>query len=414
MGLSTYQQRVADSESRFRVAVFGRRGGKTTLAIREMIRFASKPNQTVWYVAPSYRMSKEIVWRKLSNKLVDLRWVAKRNESELTLYLKNGSIISLKGADNYDSLRGRAINFLVMDESADISPSTFYEVLRPALADTQGHALFCGTPKGRNWLYELFLNGSRNDDWESWRVSTEDAGFVTHDEIEESKGLLDERTFAQEFLADFVQSGSKIFYAFDPDSSVQPYRDPTPDIIHVGQDFNVGFMTAVCFDIKKDGTMHAFDEIVLTSSNTDEMVQELKNRYPRQKIFVYPDPSGRAAKSSASGKTDHSILANAGFIVKSPHKHNPVRDTINAVNSMLKSSSGDRRLFFDPSCKKTIESMDRWQYKDGSMIPEKNGAVDYSHLCDCVRYIVDYLNPVTKQFKPQPITRWGHKTTGVY
>ena len=409
MALSKAQSLVASSDSRFRTAIFGRRSGKTTLAIREMIRYASQPNQTIWYVAPSYRMAKEITWRKISNILMDLRWIQKKHENDLKIYLKNGSTIELKGADNYDSLRGRSIDFLVMDEVADIHPSAFYEALMPALADSKGHALFCGTPKGQsNWAFDLFNNGTSDKDWASWRVSTLEGGFVDADEVEYAKSLLDQKTFAQEYDADFVQSGSKIFYSFDREHSVQPYTGPAPSIVYIGEDFNVGFMTAVVFALN-DNVLHAIDEIVLTSSNTDEMVQEIKNRYSDRKIFVFPDPSGKAMKSSAGGKSDISILTNAGFIIKAPNKHTPVRDTINAVNSMLLSASGERKMFFDPKCKQTIESMDRWEYKEGSMIPDKNGAVDYSHMCDCVRYITDYLFPVRKEFKPQPLQRWGHR-----
>ena len=411
MPLSAIQSSVAKSNARFRTCVFGRRAGKTTLAIREMIKYASKPNRNIWYVSPSYRMSKEIVWHKLTDILRNLRWIAKKNESDLTVYLKNGSSISLKGSDNRDSLRGRKLDFLVMDEVADIHPSTFYEILRPALADSRGHALFAGTPKGLgNFLKDLYDKSMIDKNWESFHATTLDGGFVSEEEIEEAKQILDSRTFAQEMLADFVESGQKIFYNFKLDESVKPYDEPTPNIIYIGEDFNVGFMTAVLFDCKQDGTMHAFDEIVLSSSNTDEMVQEIRNRYPTQKIVCFPDPSANAKKSSAGGRTDISILSNAGFVVKAPHKHNPVRDTINAVNSMLMSANGQRRMFFDPGCKQTITSMDRWQYKEGSMIPEKDGAVDHSHLCDCVRYITDYLHPIRKQFAPQPVGRWGHKT----
>lgn len=411
MPLSAIQSSVAKSNARFRTCVFGRRAGKTTLAIREMIKYASKPNRNIWYVSPSYRMSKEIVWHKLTDILRNLRWIAKKNESDLTVYLKNGSSISLKGSDNRDSLRGRKLDFLVMDEVADIHPSTFYEILRPALADSRGHALFAGTPKGLgNFLKDLYDKSMIDKNWESFHATTLDGGFVSEEEIEEAKQILDSRTFAQEMLADFVESGQKIFYNFKLDQSVKPYDEPTPDIIYVGEDFNVGFMTAVLFDCKQDGTMHAFDEIVLSSSNTDEMVTEIRNRYPTQKIVCFPDPSANAKKSSAGGRTDISILSNAGFVVKAPHKHNPVRDTINAVNSMLMSANGQRRMFFDPRCKQTITSMDRWQYKEGSMIPEKDGAVDHSHLCDCVRYITDYLHPIRKQFAPQTVGRWGHKT----
>ncbi len=98
MPLSAAQLTVANSLKRFRCLMSGRRFGKTTFAIREMARYAAKPNQTVWYVAPSYRMAKGIVWRKLKHRLQDLRWIDKVNESELTIYLKNGSYIALKGA----------------------------------------------------------------------------------------------------------------------------------------------------------------------------------------------------------------------------------------------------------------------------------------------------------------------------
>ena len=409
MALSEAQKNIAQSPKRFRVAILGRRSGKTTLCIREMIKHASQPNKVVWGVFPSYRMAKEIAWRKLSDILMTLNWVQKKHENDLKIYLKNGSTIELKGADNYDSLRGRSIDFLVLDEVADIHPEAFYSALMPALADRKGHFLACGTPKGvTNWAFDLYNNASIDDDWASWKVSTLEGGFVDAKEVEYAKQLLDEKTFATEFLADFVQSGSKIFYSFSREHNVRPYEGEDPRIVYIGQDFNVGFMTAVIFSLKDD-VLHAVDEIVLTSSNTDEMVEEIKRRYGNKKIFVFPDPSSKALKSSASGRSDISILSNAGFIVKAPNRHTPVRDTINAVNSMLLSASGERRMFFDPRCKQTIESMDRWEYKEGSMIPDKNGAIDYSHLCDCVRYITDYLFPVKKQFTPQPEQRWGHK-----
>ena len=91
MALSPAQTTVARDTHRFRVLITGRRFGKTTLAVRELCRYAAQPNRTVWYVAPSYRMAKGIVWRKLKHKLQDLRWTDKVNESELTIYLKNGS-----------------------------------------------------------------------------------------------------------------------------------------------------------------------------------------------------------------------------------------------------------------------------------------------------------------------------------
>jgi len=408
MPLSKAQKSVCESKKRFRVLISGRRFGKTTLAIREMLRFASKPNQTIWYLAPSYRMAKEIVFTKLCSIIHDLRWVKKVNQSELTVYLKNGSIISLKGAENFDSLRGRAINFLILDEFADIKPQAFYEVLRPALSDTNGHALFTGTPKSKsNWSYDLFNMSSVDPEhWDSWQYTTLAGGFVTESEIEEARELLDARTFTQEYEATFVTTGNKIFYNFEREHNVQPFELETPSIIHVGQDFNYSPMTSVVFAQTRNG-LHAIDEIKMNTSNTDEMVDEIKTRYPHHKIFSYADPAGRQNKSSAGGRTDISILENAGFIVKAPRKHSPVRDTINAVNSLLCNANGVRALLVDPKCKSLIDSMDRWNYKEGTHQPDKDAGWD--HMSDCVRYAVDYLHPVTKQFTPQAPQRWGHR-----
>jgi len=147
MPLSRPQTDIANDQRRFRVAICGRRFGKTHLAVRELAYHARLPNQEVIYVAPTYKMAKNIVWKKLKNRLQDLNWVKKHNETELKLELKNGSTIALKGADNYDSLRGTGNHFIVLDEFADIDPEAWYETLRPTLSDTGGRALFIGTPK---------------------------------------------------------------------------------------------------------------------------------------------------------------------------------------------------------------------------------------------------------------------------
>ena len=104
MPLSNAQRLIADSPFRFRVAICGRRFGKTHLAIRELAKYARHPGQRVWYVAPTYRQAKQTVWSKLKKKLRGLRWIKSVNESDLTVTLVNGSEITLRSADNYDSL----------------------------------------------------------------------------------------------------------------------------------------------------------------------------------------------------------------------------------------------------------------------------------------------------------------------
>lgn len=409
MPLSKAQDTVASDSTRFRVVVAGRRFGKTHLSIRELCYHARDPHKEVWYVAPTYKMARQIVWRKLKNKLQDLNWTAKTNETELTITLVNGSVISLKGADNYDSLRGVGLDFIVLDEFADIDPEAWYETLRPTLSDKQGRALFIGTPKGiGNWAYEIYQNSLENPTWKSYSFTTVEGGNVPIEEIEAAKLDLDERTFRQEYMATFETFSGRIYYSFDRSLNVVKYEGNTPEVIYIGMDFNIDPMSAVVATRIGD-TLHIIDEVRLFSSNTQEMVSEIKQRFPRSKIWAYPDPAGNQRKTSAGGQTDITILNNAGFVVKAPRAHTPVRDRINAVNSRLCDSTGIRRLFIDPKCKYTIEGLERQTYKEGSSQPDKDSG--YDHMNDALGYMIDYLFPVRRNIDPDLLLpqRWSHK-----
>ena len=408
MGLSAAQRQIANAPQRFRVACCGRRFGKTTLAIREILKIAREPDREVYYVSPSYRMSKTIVFKKLKNKLLDLRWVKKINETELSFLLRNGSTISLKGADNYDSLRGVGLDGLVMDEAADINAEAWIEVLRPALADRQGTALFLGTPKGLNWFKDLFDQAEQfPDEWASFSFTTLDGGQVSEEEIASARRDMDQRTFEQEFLASFVNFSGRVFYAFDRKYNLRAYTDELPREIHIGMDFNLDPMSAVVA-IKLGTELQVIDEIKIYGSNTDEMVDEIKTRFPQKRIICYPDPSGKSGRTSAAGRTDHTILRNAGFTVLAPNSHNPVRDGINAVNAKLRSSAGITSLYIDPRCKYAIECLEKQTYKEGTSVPDKDSGFD--HMNDALRYMVDYLYPIRSPVAPMPIKTWGHKT----
>jgi hypothetical protein len=407
MPLSIPQQTIVQAPQRFKVVIAGRRFGKTHLSIRELCWHAREPERTVWYVAPTYRQAKMITWKKLRNRLQDLRWAKKINETELTVELKNGSVISLKGADNYDSLRGIGLDYLVLDEFADIDPEAWYETLRPTLADRQGGALMIGTPKGMNWAHDLFTMASEYpEEWASFQYTTIDGGNVLPEEIEAARRNLDERTFRQEFLATFETFSGRIFYAFDRSLNIRPYTDSIPRELHIGCDFNVDPMTAIVA-VKNHLGLHVIDEIKIYGSNTEELADEIKSRYPRQSIVVYPDPAGAQRKTSAGGRTDHTILRNSGFRVLAPNSHNSVRDGINAVNAKLCSSAGVSTLFIDPKCKYLIECLEKHVYKEGTSIPDKSSGWD--HMNDALRYMVDYLYPI-RQPPQEPATRlWSHK-----
>ena len=330
-------------------------------------------------------------------------YIAKTNETALTIRLINGSYIALKGAEKPNNLRGRALNHCVLDEFSEMRPETWYEVIRASLSDRQGSALFIGTPKGRNHFYDLWAKAKDGaDGWESFQYTTLDGGNVPPEEIESARNDLDERTFKQEYEAAFVTYAGLIYYGFNREESVLACSDDNGTLL-VGMDFNVSPMSA-CIAIRKGGKLYIFDEICLFGSNTDEVVAEIKNRYPRRNVIVFPDPASRQRKSSAGGRTDLSILTNAGFSVKCKSSHALIRDRINAVNSRLLSSDGERHLFVSPKCKQTIKSLERHTYKEGTSIPNKDDG--YDHMNDALGYLVEYLFPVRTDYAtPQP-QRW--------
>jgi hypothetical protein len=403
MNLTPPQSDIFRSSARFRAVVAGRRFGKTFLSTGEILKAAiSGTKKNVWYVAPTYGAAKEIAWDMLINTIPE-EYILKTNETALTIKLINGSVIALKGAEKPNNLRGRSLDFVVLDEFADMRPEAWYEVLRPSLSDRQGSALFIGTPKGRNHFYELWATGIKGqDDWQSFQYTTLEGGNVPEEEVEQARIDLDERTFNQEYCAEFVTYKGLIYYGFDRESSVLDVTD-NGGTLHIGMDFNLDPMSAVvCLRHGQD--LFAIDEICMYGSNTDEMVAEIRERYGHRHIIIYPDPASRQRKTSAGGRTDLSILQNAGFSVKVKKSHALVRDRINAVNSRLQSSNGDRHLFVSPKCKQTIKSLERQTYKEGTSQPDKDGG--YDHMNDALGYLVETMFPIRTQYEVQQPTRW--------
>lgn len=342
---------------------------------------------------------------------MDLRWAKKINESELSILLKNGTTISLKGAEDPDKLRGVSLDFAVIDEAAECKLENLWgEIVRPALADRQGGALFIGTPKGKsNAFYDLyqFARDPANTDWRAWQYTTLDGGFVTEQEILAARRDMSERQFNQEFLATFESYENRVAWNFSRDTHViDTPTDSNTDIIHIGMDFNVNPATAAIAVQNSRDTLIQIDELNIYSSNTDEICDEILARYPRSKIFVYPDPAGHQRKTSANGNTDIKILENRGFIVKAPRKHDAVRDRINATNARLKNATGAVNYYITKNCKYTIESLDKHTFKPGTGIPDKDSG--YDHMFDAVSYMIAYLYPIRKDRPTSPSAhRWG-------
>jgi predicted phage terminase large subunit-like protein len=206
------QLEVFNDNTRFKVVAAGRRFGKSRLAAWTLLIEALKSKtKDVFYIAPTYQQAKDIMWAMLKELGNEVIIAAHENTSVLTL--RNGRKIYLKGADRPDTLRGVGLAFVVIDEYADIKPNVWEQIVRPALADVQGGALFIGTPKGRNHFYEMFKLGEagKNPEWTSFHFTSYDNPLIPASEIEAAKESMSSFAFRQEFLSSFEAASRDIF-----------------------------------------------------------------------------------------------------------------------------------------------------------------------------------------------------------
>ena len=390
LSLRWSQGQVFQSDKRFRVLVAGRRFGKSYLACIELLRGAiNRPGETFFYCAPTYRMAKDIAWRALK-KLVPKVWIKSKNETDLKIELVNGSLIELKGTENAMALRGRSLSGVVLDEAAFMDSEVWFEVIRPALADKQGWALFISTPDGTaSWFYDLwcYVPEDETNDWQRWSYTTIEGGNVAKEEVEAARAQLDARTFRQEFEASFENLSGLVAVSFGDANISTEAVDISVLPLLLGVDFNVDPMSGICA-VKKDDTLYVFDEIMLRGGATTwDFADEVTRRYGvDRRVIACPDPTGGARKTSGVGMTDHSILRRTGFTVQTPRAPWKVRDKITAVNTALLDATGARRTLIHPRCKELIKALRTLTYAQGTGLPNKNLGVD--HAFDAFGYLV--------------------------
>ena len=390
ISLKKAQSEVFYSKKRFRVLVAGRRFGKSYLACIELFTKAlERPGETFFYCAPTYRMAKDIAWKVLK-KLIPPVLIRSKNETDLKIELVNGATIELKGTENAMALRGRSLSGVVLDEAAFMESAVWFEVIRPALADKQGWALFISTPDGTaSWFYDMwcYVPEDESGDWQRWCFTTIEGGNVPPAEVEAARAQLDTRTFRQEFEASFENLSGLVAISFS-DANIDPDVKDIPILpLLLGVDFNVDPMSGICA-IKADDTLYVFDEIMLTGGATTwDFADEVINRYGvERRVVACPDPTGGARKTAGVGATDHNILRKSGFNVQTPRSPWKIRDKITAVNTALLDASGTRRCYIHPRCKELIKSLRTLTYTTGTGLPNKNLGVD--HAFDAFGYLV--------------------------
>ena len=389
-------------DARFRIAVCGRRFGKSFLIAEELRRAARMAvagsiglENEIWYGAPNFLQAKRVMWSRLKQS-IPRHWLkGEPLETSCCLRLASGHVIRLVGLDRHDSLRGSGLWFFAGDEWADCRREAWLETIRPMLSVCKGHALFVGTPKGFDHLYDAYLKGQPGgeSDFKSFLFSTLDGGNVPEEEVKSAERMLDPRTFRQEYRASFETFSGRVIYAFDRRENVTSCEIDQGRDIHIGVDFNINPMSGTVWQ-EKGRTVVQVDEIVLPTSNTDELADEIGRRFGRRSydpqrpdlshVSVYPDPAGAQRRTSAQGRTDIGILRERGLNVVALSSHPLVRDRMNVVNARFQTASGERTAFVDGRCVQSIAAYERFAYRDGTSEPDKSSG--YDHIVDATGY----------------------------
>lgn len=299
--LSPWQIEVANDPHRFKVICAGRRSGKSVLARLTLLKWALTNIGTYYLVSPTYRQAKSIHWTEL-RKEVPREWIAKTNETELSITLKNGSVIELKGAENPDALRGIKLRGLVIDEIASIRnwDWLWQEVLRPTLTDFVSPAIFISTPKGFNHFYDLYQAGQVQDnisgDYRSWRFTSYDNPYIPKEEIDNAKKELTEDTFAQEYLADFRKHTGLAHSNWDRDIHLIESFD-VPNDWNRGRGFDYGlvhFTASVRVAIDDEDNWFIENSYLDNKSDVKQHAEAIRAMdYGLPFVPCWGDPSGK-------------------------------------------------------------------------------------------------------------------------
>lgn len=383
------------------------------------------PNKNVGIIAPTYDQVTDIYYPLIAYELgMENHCLHSSRDLGRFKFPKNVEL-RLLSYEAVERLRGKGYYFIVWDEVSSctkgITPKEAWEgVIQPCIATrwspqraahykakSPGRALFPSTPKGYNFFYDLFNYQERDPAWKSYHYDYHHSPFLDPKEIERIKHSIDPMQFAAEYLATFQDSGNNVFYCFDRKKHVTndlpDFRKPEDgekgEDVHINIDFNVGLQCSSIFALRGK-QIHILDELK-GHPDTETLAKSISTKYKDHRIFAYPDPSGRARKSSAPvGRTDFSILESFGIRCLAHSKAPPIVDSVNAVNKKLLTAAGDIDLYIHPRCTGVISSLERTKWVDknpDTATIDKSEGIE--HFSDGLRYGVEYLFPVNSGSK---------------
>ncbi len=339
------------------------------------------------YVSPTYKQARKTVVVSIAGLLDKSKIEYDYNKTNHEFFIPGwAGTIWIASGDDPDSLKGPNLGTAGIDEPFIIDGDILNVILsRLRHPEAKLRELFLtGTPEQLNWGYELAQNTEERLDLGTVVARTADNIHLPAQFINMLERAFDENQRAAYMNGQFVNlTAGRVYKYFDTKSCIVIRPKLEGYHYQAGIDFNVDNLTAEIFSVFPDGTVHFFEEIHLTNSTTYELADLLHEKY--HGITVYPDPAGRARKTS-SDATDFNILKGKGFTVEARQTHPPVKSRVNAVNKLLR----EGKLTIG-NCPRLIKDFELVSWKGGD-IDKSNEAL--THASDAAGYPIEKLFPV--------------------
>lgn len=379
---------------RFLVVICGRRWGKTMAAYILAMYGMLEKDARILVVSKTYRLASR-VWSFLVPQVIRVFGRRARvYQGSYTIVTAWGSRLVLGSADHPDSLLGEGWDLVIFDEAATCPPSIWQQYLRPALMDRQGSAVFISTPRGHNWLYELYEMGQGGENG-FWSIQAPSASnpYLTPEELAEARRTTDPTVWRQEYEAQFVSFGGQVFGTFDRARHV---IDGMPDLtgwsMSVAVDPGLANPSAILWIAHNSLTQEdvVYDAVVQSGMLFPDVLRLLNERRPAQGYdLLVCDVAGRA-RSQETGASFIGWMRDHGMRFKA-HAQGVV-DGVNVVRARLLDADGNIHLRVLSRCRPVIDALENYHYPEGegnvSEEPEKDGTND--HPMDALRYYCSY------------------------
>jgi hypothetical protein len=397
-------------KQRWACIVAHRRAGKTVSCIMDLIDAAlrsTNPDARFAYISPTYAQSKDSVWLYLKRFTAAIPGVEQR-ESDLMVVFANGARVRLYGSDNYNRMRGIFLDGCVLDEYADMAPRAWPEVIRPALADRHGWAVFIGTPRGRNDFWRVHSHAENDPDWFSLVLRASETEILPQSELDDMAAMLTPEQYAQEFMCSFDAAilgsyfGKELADAETAGRITSVPHDPAIPV-HTAWDIGIGDSTAIWFFQIVRSELHVIDHYEASGFALGHYVEVLKSKpYQYGRDYLPHDAMARELGTGRSiFETMKALSGRHPWIVRKLS----IMDGINAARVTL------AKTWFDASnCHEGLEALRAYhaEFDERAKVFSDRPKHDWSsHSADAMRYMsLAWREIAPDKPKPPPRDSW--------